>query len=541
MSNIRQCTIMPVPSELRAQADTLALQENSKNGHQLTAGGEILGANNPPALALPVGSMWRSNRVLRVKLLNGSDKVKRKIQEYAVKWNEFSGVTFEFVDSDDAEIRVNCDDSDRSWSYVGTDCLSVAKDRPTMNFGWLNDSTQDSEYSRVVIHEFGHALGCGHEHQSPAGGIPWNKEAAYNYYMATNNWTREDVERNIFDYYSFTMSRISDLDTKSIMIYPIPKSLTTNGFFTDWNNQLSDDDKKFISGVYPKGGSPSSAPNTGAAVASFNTMEVRPWDKPQLQNSRRVAYSKNFDKPPKVAVGLNWLDIGNNANIRIDASADPIGPDSAVFQLNAWADTTLYSAGCVGLEVVQDDPDFQMGKFSTTDDHPWNRPQEKTSRRINFDRPFSSPPKVVIWLSQLDMDKNKNWRVDATATNITPTGFTLNLNTWADTILYAASANWVAYPSNKANVTSGRFSITDVRPWSKPQLQNTGRVSFPSGTFSNPPLILIGLNNLDIDYHQNLRIKLGADNISAGGMNWRIDSWFDTTLYSAGGSYIALA
>jgi len=38
---------------------------------------------------------------------------------------------------------------------------------PTMNYGWLKDDTDDVEYRRVVIHEFGHALGAIHEHQNP--------------------------------------------------------------------------------------------------------------------------------------------------------------------------------------------------------------------------------------------------------------------------------------------------------------------------------------------------------------------------------------
>ncbi|KAM0499409.1 hypothetical protein ACHAP8_005562 [Fusarium lateritium] len=541
MSDIQICTIMPVPDDLRAQADTLSLQENPKNGHQLTAGGAVLGSKNPFALALPVGSMWRNKRVLRVRFLNGSDRIKQKIQEFAVQWNEFSGVTLSFDNSSDAEIRINCDSSGQSWSYVGTDCLGIPKDQPTMNFGWLTDSTADSEYSRVVIHEFGHALGCGHEHQSPAGGIPWNKEAAYKYYGDQNNWSRDKVDSNIFDYYSFTITRLTDLDKKSIMIYAIPKSLTTNGYFVASNNVLSSTDKDFIGGVYPKGGAASSAAKTGTAVSTFNTMEVRNWDNPQSQNSRRVPFSQAFDKLPQVAVGLNWLDIGNNANIRVNASVDSIGTDSAVFHVDSWADTTLYSGGCVGLEVAQDDPDFQVGAFSTTDDHPWNKPQAQTSRRINFSRAYSSPPKVVVWLSQLDMDKNHNWRVNATATDIDTKGFTIHLDTWADTVLYAATAHWIAYPSNKTGVTSGTFNVTDVRAWNQPQLLNTGRANFPANTFQKPPLILIGLNSLDVDYRHNLRVKLGATNISAGGMDWRIDSWFDTTLYAAGGSYIALS
>ncbi len=75
------CTQMPVPPELRAQADMLAVQENPVNGSQITAGGPVSTA--PPEagfLALPVGTMWKTGRTLRVKILNGSDNIKSKIQ-----------------------------------------------------------------------------------------------------------------------------------------------------------------------------------------------------------------------------------------------------------------------------------------------------------------------------------------------------------------------------------------------------------------------------------------------------------------------------
>ncbi len=46
--------------------------------------------------------------------------------------------------------------------------------------GWLEPDTPNDEYRRVVLHEFGHALGGIHEHQSPASGvIPWDKPKVY--------------------------------------------------------------------------------------------------------------------------------------------------------------------------------------------------------------------------------------------------------------------------------------------------------------------------------------------------------------------------
>ena len=95
---------------------------------------------------------------------------------------------------------------------------------------WLVDpETEDQEYRRVVLHEFGHALACIHEHQNPDANIQWNKEKVYKYFMGDpNNWSKEEVDHNIFDRYSKTITNFSDYDNRSIMIYNLPAQFTLN-------------------------------------------------------------------------------------------------------------------------------------------------------------------------------------------------------------------------------------------------------------------------------------------------------------------------
>ena len=68
-----------------------------------------------------------------------------------------------------------------------------------MNFGWLRPGTPLEEYMRVVLHEFGHALGLIHERQNPSGGIQWNKPVVYRYYQGPPNfWVPQQVDINLF-------------------------------------------------------------------------------------------------------------------------------------------------------------------------------------------------------------------------------------------------------------------------------------------------------------------------------------------------------
>ena len=204
-------------------------------------------------MAIPMKTFWRGQRILTVSFLSGHKTVKERIEEHAKKWMDHMGIELKFVRNSrkPADIRIAFDLNDGSWSYVGTDARTIEDDEPTMNYGWLYPDTEDEEYHRTVLHEFGHALGCIHEHQHPSGGIPWDKPKAYAYY-AQQGWTREEVNQQVFRKYSGNLCRESIVDKRSIMMYPIPQDITIGNFKVNWNNTLSPKDKVYISKVYPK-------------------------------------------------------------------------------------------------------------------------------------------------------------------------------------------------------------------------------------------------------------------------------------------------
>ena len=91
-------------------------------------------------------------------------------------------------------------------------------------------------------------LGLG----SPGKEINWNKPKVYQYYMGPpNNWTRAQVDYNIFEKYKAGEVRNTKFDPTSIMQYPVDASLTTDGVAIGWNYYLSDKDKAFIANIYP--------------------------------------------------------------------------------------------------------------------------------------------------------------------------------------------------------------------------------------------------------------------------------------------------
>ncbi|KAK7735633.1 hypothetical protein SLS53_007373 [Cytospora paraplurivora] len=176
---------------------------------------------------------------IQVRLLGGSHHIQKMVSKYARAWLTHANVELKFVDHDDVDIRVSFEKGG-SWSFVGTSCRLVPKDKATMNFGWFTNKTSIKKFSRTVTHEFGRALGCIHEHQSPAGNIPWDESA-----------DKETVRANIFEAYSINTTHFLSVDKKSIMLYAIPACLTKNGYSIKPNKVLSEMDKHFIAQAYP--------------------------------------------------------------------------------------------------------------------------------------------------------------------------------------------------------------------------------------------------------------------------------------------------
>ncbi|SFT98548.1 hypothetical protein SAMN05660657_04457 [Geodermatophilus amargosae] len=202
-------------------------------------------------MALVKGSLWPPNIGVTVSFLDGEEILHQRVRDVARQWEDYvAQLRFFFRDGVDrrADIRISFTERG-SWSYIGTDCLSITGDRPTMNFGWLSATSPEEELRRVVLHEFGHALGCLHEHQNPAGGIKWNKDAVYAYYAGPPNyWSKEDVDHNLFDVYNKDLTVYTSVDPRSIMMYPIDRRFTLDGLEVRLNTDLSDQDKRFIGG-----------------------------------------------------------------------------------------------------------------------------------------------------------------------------------------------------------------------------------------------------------------------------------------------------
>jgi len=178
----------------------------------------------------------------------GNPTQQRKVKEVVKQWEAVANIKFRFastgVEANNAMIRVSFQPNRGSWSFLGKGALTaVPKPQPTLNLAWVKSGEVTEPKERgVILHEFGHAIGYLHEHQSPRRGekLTLNEKGGaasslvisrtviltlhaviFAYAAATQvpPWDEEKTRHNIINVYNVEdVSSFSEVDFTSIMM-----------------------------------------------------------------------------------------------------------------------------------------------------------------------------------------------------------------------------------------------------------------------------------------------------------------------------------
>jgi hypothetical protein len=216
-------------------------------------------------LVMFTAKKWPVKETIRWYFMDGPEWAKQQVFDLACRWLDVANLKFERTeDRESSDVRVTFNASG-SWSYLGTDNRLIPKDEATMALGWLLDVPQDfEEWRRVVVHEAGHMMDFGHEHQHPRRAFEWNEANVYADYQREQGWSREEVYRQVIRTYSELITQFSNYNKFSIMEYSIPeRHVLDPEDAVGWNTSRSTMDKRYAGLWYPY--YPEAAPDTEAA------------------------------------------------------------------------------------------------------------------------------------------------------------------------------------------------------------------------------------------------------------------------------------
>lgn len=214
--------------------------------------------NAPATRAVSVkDKLWQPGDTIRIKFQNADEYpgMSDKVIQYAAIWLKYANLHFKYVDKEnDADVKIGFDMDDRrlSWSTIGTDCKQIPQDEVSINFVELEFCSEE-EIQGEVLRNFGHVLGLGFEHRSPASPITLNEVQTRKYFR--KKLSAEDITNDILPYYNSDQTNYTEFDPLSIMVLKLPsitRTDTNSNIDLKYNYTLSSKDISFVrDSLYP--------------------------------------------------------------------------------------------------------------------------------------------------------------------------------------------------------------------------------------------------------------------------------------------------
>ncbi|OTA07734.1 metallopeptidase [Trichoderma parareesei] len=490
------------------------------------------------SLAVSKEWFWPVGAWLHVRFMNKepNPRYENMVKDAAKIWEKYANIHFVFDNAENAEIRILFDSKLKGGqSFIGRHRRDeTPKEESTMVLGLTLD---DGLFRRTALHELGHALGCIHEHSSPAAEIEWNKEEVIKWY-ATQKLSASWVENNIFKHYQKSPSiQTSTFDNRSIMIYRICPGWAQNVPYIDWPNELSDRDKMLIQRIYR-----SNKRTTEFGI--FDTQEKGGKKKPQLHHVKSVPLQNPDDKALDITLGLTKFDLECNdgiQDVQLKAYADAIETTSFNLNLKSVESGRLYAAAAISLATEQHNSSIQTGCYTTS--------REDTQDGVEYVAPikfkdvFNTVPEVVVWFKGFHFKSGECFNLHATADNITSTGFKLHVETWDNAALESAEVSWIAYEKDPPGIRSGKIEFhnfkerdADANPHHIKEKYRAKQIQLDEW---RPQSVYAAVSKFEFDKGHNPRLEITT---TLGRSSFEVEAvtWEDSRCQAVEVSYLAV-
>jgi hypothetical protein len=254
------CTLKQLPDELQHAAVAEALAANPVNAPPVSllaavtmlAGLEQTPLLQPGHLAVLVSRYWGPRGCdLTVGFLEPCPAgLRKKILAGANRWSASANIKFSWTKTS-PQVRITRE-AEGYWSYLGTDILQIPASQPTMCLQAFTEQTPESEFLRVVPHEFGHTCGFPHEHQRRSIIKKLDPQKTFDYFQRHYGWTPTQTRAQVFvPLEEASIRGTPGADTRSIMMYSFPAEITVDGRGIPGGVDLDQSDREFAALCYP--------------------------------------------------------------------------------------------------------------------------------------------------------------------------------------------------------------------------------------------------------------------------------------------------
>jgi hypothetical protein len=249
-----------------------------------------------PHFILSLTKKWKPGQTLTVAFKGGDTALHEKIADCVSEWTKYANLKFDFGKTEGgtyrkwspsdkefaAQIRVSFDQSGY-YSLVGNDSIdkTVTKTgEESLNLEGF-DQQLPGDWKAVAQHEFGHAIGFEHEHQSPVAPCDFRFDDDADYVPTTdafgqfvpdpqgrrpglytllggppNNWPQAVVDFNLKQLPESHAYEVGPFDKESIMKYFFESWMFVSGensacYTSKENLVISAGDKNGAAKVYP--------------------------------------------------------------------------------------------------------------------------------------------------------------------------------------------------------------------------------------------------------------------------------------------------
>lgn len=319
--------------------------------------------------------LWNKD-ILSVSFKGGDFNLISSIATVAQEWTKYANIKFDFgidqnsktfrrwVNGDSSDLRIGFEDKGY-WSFVGTEALDLElcpHGSLTMNLENFNIQLPKN-WKRLILHEFGHALGFHHEHQSPVTKCEFSEKFYDD--MEKSGWLKDEIDLNYHQLRGGDLT-YSNYDRSSIMHYFFPSEYLENGknspcYIESESFTLSNSDKLMAAKAYSF---------NEIILSSLEKLHFNLFAENNLAPEKYIPLVKDADEDVAIRVIKAIISAAsnppinpNNINPKEEKIADYIGSNHALESLYAKIELIILQSNS-SAEVSNDD----MADFVTFQD-----------------------------------------------------------------------------------------------------------------------------------------------------------------------------